>query len=116
MLNYKVFFSELSDSRINSFLEYKEAHCLYENSWIWAEDFLVEKHIKYCRNFVNDLRETINEKLSWWVLWEIQEKNKYFLQKKIVLTIGNYNVVLFCQQWEEEKIIIVEDMYIQLKR
>jgi hypothetical protein len=116
MLGYKVLFSKLSDSRIDSFLEYRESHCLYEDSWIWAEDFLVQRHTDYCRNFVTELRETINEKLSWWMLWEIQEKNEYFLYKKVVLTIGSYNVVLFCQQWEKEKIVIIEDMYIQLKR
>jgi hypothetical protein len=116
MFNYKVSISLLADLKIDDFLDYVVSNCKYKNTWLWNEEELIKIDNEKYNQFIFELREVINEKLSWGVLWEIQEKNEYFLLKKVVLIVGNYNVILFCQQWEKEKIVIVEDMYIQLKR
>jgi hypothetical protein len=54
----------------------------------------------------------MENKLNTWMLWVIEEKTDEFYVKKIILNIKSYKLILHCQQYFKEKVIVVNNISI----
>jgi hypothetical protein len=113
MYNYKILY--LDDAKYNIFFFVESLKTNRKKRFIntWLEKLLLAKSFfDEIDKFYDEIFKFIENKLSTWFIWEIQEETEEYYQKKIVLDIRSYVLVLNCKQYLNEKVILVEDVII----
>jgi hypothetical protein len=110
---YKIVYSLETKQSIKNFLKYMKEHCIYNNSWLYCEDFLVERFNKDCKQFILDLKEHIRGTVYRWIFGVIEEKNDAYEDTKLVIWLRSYTIVLKCRKWLKEHIFEIKCLQIR---
>ncbi len=113
MHNYDVFYSNLVENKLDSFIDYMWDNCRYRDSWLYDEELIVQNYIFDTKLLVREIKSSIEEKFKKWIFWEIRIIYNDYIEYKLVLFIRSYNITCICKKYVDKKIITIDDINIK---
>jgi hypothetical protein len=110
---YKVIYTQEAKDSLDSFFKYMADHCIYRDSWLYGEEFMIQNYIDSNRQFIDDLKEKIEETVHKWIFWQIEKKTDVYEITRLVIFLRSYNITLECVRWLKEDVFVVENLIIR---